>query len=60
MSDEEFEAFMKKAQAYYSGETADETSADDSADETANENIAEDSGDDEDEFPSLEVHSGDD
>ena len=35
MSDEEFEAFMKKAQAYYSG-------------------------DDEDEFPSLEVHSGDD
>jgi len=39
MSDEEFEAFMKKAQAYYSGE---------------------DSGDDEDEFPSLEVHSGDD
>ena len=60
MSDEEFEAFMKKAQAYYSGETADETSVDDSADETANENIAEDSGDDEDEFPSLEVHSGDD
>ena len=55
MSDEEFEAFMKKAQAYYSGKAADE-----SADDAANENIAEDSGDDEDEFPSLEVHSGDD
>ena len=55
MSDEEFEAFMKKAQAYYSGKAADE-----SADDAGNENIAEDSGDDEDEFPSLEVHSGDD
>ena len=55
MSDEEFEAFMKKAQAYYSGKAADE-----SADDATNENIAEDSGDDEDEFPSLEVHSGDD
>ena len=55
MSDEEFEAFMKKAQAYYSGKAADE-----SADDAANENIAEDSDDDEDEFPSLEVHSGDD
>ena len=56
MSDEEFEAFMKKAQAYYSGNAADETAADDFEDE----NIAEDSSDDEDEFPSLEVHSGDD
>ena len=61
MSDEEFEAFMKKAQAYYSGNAADETSADESAaDDFEDENIAEDSGDDEDEFPSLEVHSGDD
>ena len=52
MSDEEFEAFMKKAQAFYSGEKAEEDST--------KENIAEDPGDDEDEFPSLEVHSGDD
>jgi hypothetical protein len=50
MSDEEFEAFMKKAQAFYSGQAEENSS---------NENIAEDSGDD-DEFPSLEVHSGDD
>jgi chromatin segregation and condensation protein Rec8/ScpA/Scc1 (kleisin family) len=50
MSDEEFEAFMKKAQAFYSGQAVENSS---------NENIAEDSGDD-DEFPSLEVHSGDD
>ena len=51
MSDEEFEAFMKKAQAFY----------DTQAEETpSNENIAEESGDDDDEFPSLEVHSGDD
>ena len=60
MSDEDFEAFMKKAQAYYSGNAADETAADETADNFENENIAEDSGDDEDEFPSLEVHSGDD
>ena len=52
MSDEEFEAFMKKAQAFYSGEKAEEDST--------KENIAEDPGDDEDESPSLEVHSGDD
>lgn len=51
MSDEEFEAFMKKAQAFYSGQ-AEETSS--------NDIIAEESGDDDDDFPSLEVHSGDD
>ena len=51
MSDEEFEAFMKKAQAFYSGQAEEITS---------NENIAEDSNDDDDDFPSLEVHSGDD
>lgn len=51
MSDEEFEAFMKKAQAFYDTQT-EET--------TPNENIDEDSDDDDDEFPSLEVHSGDD
>ena len=53
MSDEEFEAFMKKAQAYYSGNAADETSADESADDFEDENIAEDSGDDEDEGPTV-------
>ena len=46
MSDEEFEAFMKKAQAFYNTQ-AEET--------TSSENIAEDS--DDDDFPSLEVHS---
>lgn len=51
MSDEEFEAFMKKAQAFYDTQ-AEET--------TSNENIAEESDDDDDDFPSLEVHSGDD
>ena len=51
MSDEEFEAFMKKAQAFYDTQ-AEET--------TSNENIAEDSDDDDDDFPSLEVHSSDD
>lgn len=49
MSDEEFEAFMKKAQAFYDTQ-AEET--------TSNESTAEDS--DDDDFPSLEVHSGDD
>ena len=44
MSDEEFEAFMKKAQAYYSGN---------SSEESANKNIAEESGDDEDEGPTV-------
>ena len=51
MSDEEFEAFMKKAQAFYSGEAEEDSSI---------EHSAEESGDDDDEFPSLEVHSGDD
>jgi hypothetical protein len=51
MSDEEFEAFMKKAQAFYDTQ-AEET--------TSSENIDEDSDDDDDDFPSLEVHSGDD
>lgn len=49
MSDEEFEAFMKKAQAFY----------DTQAEEThSNEDIAGESGDDDDDFPSIEVHSG--
>ena len=49
MSDEEFEAFMKKAQAFYSGQAEENSS---------NENIAEESGDDDDDLPSIEVHSG--
>ncbi|WP_294958175.1 segregation/condensation protein A [uncultured Fibrobacter sp.] len=49
MSDEEFEAFMKKAQAYYSEDAANKTAAE----ESANENIAEESGDDEDEGPTV-------
>ena len=43
MTDEEFEAFMKKAQAFY--------------DSQASENS--DNSDDDDDFPSIEVHSGD-
>ena len=43
MSDEEFEAFMKKAQAFY--------------DTQANEDS--DNSDDDDDFPNIEVHSGD-
>ena len=42
MTDEEFEAFMKKAQAFY--------------DSQANENS---DSDDDDEFPNIEIHSGD-
>ena len=42
MTDEEFEAFMKKAQAFY--------------DTQANENS---DSDDDDEFPNIEIHSGD-
>ena len=49
MSDEEFEAFMKKAQAYYSEDAANKTAAE----ESANDNIAEESGDDEDEGPTV-------
>lgn len=43
MTDEEFEAFMKKAQAFY--------------DSQASENS--DNSDDDDDFPSIEVHSND-
>ena len=43
MTDEEFEAFMKKAQAFY--------------DTQASENS--DNSDDDDDFPSIEVHTGD-
>lgn len=50
MSDEEFEAFMKKAQAFY----------DTQASESEVSQAEDDSADDDDDFPSLEVHSGDD
>ena len=50
MSDEEFEAFMKKAQAFY----------DTQASESEVSQAEDDSTDDDDDFPSLEVHSGDD
>ena len=46
MTDEEFEAFMKKAQAFY------DTQASENSDDS-------DNSDDDDEFPSIEVHSGD-
>ena len=52
MSDEEFEAFMKKAQAFYDTQAKDSENSDAPAESS-------DSPDD-DEFPSLEVHSGDD
>ena len=50
MSDEEFEAFMKKAQAFY----------DTQASESEVSQAEDDSADDDEDFPSLEVHSGDD
>lgn len=45
MTDEEFEAFMKKAQAFY--------------DTQASENSDNSDDSDDDEFPNIEVHSGD-
>ncbi len=50
MSDEEFEAFMKKAQAFY----------DTQASESEVSQAEDDSADDDEDFPSLEVHSGND
>ena len=52
MSDEEFEAFMKKAQAFYDTQANASDSDGSPAEDAAPE--------DDDEFPSLEVHSGDD
>ena len=46
MTDEEFEAFMKKAQAFYDSQASE--NSDDS-----------DSSDDDDDFPSIEVHTND-
>lgn len=51
MTDEEFEAFMKKAQAFY------DTQANESSEETDDSSSSDDS--DDDDFPSIEVHSGD-
>lgn len=52
MSDEEFEAFMKKAQAFYDTQANASDSEDSPAEEASPE--------DDDEFPSLEVHSSND
>jgi chromatin segregation and condensation protein Rec8/ScpA/Scc1 (kleisin family) len=52
MSDEEFEAFMKKAQAFYDTQAKASDNEDTPAEDASPE--------DDDEFPSLEVHSGDD
>ena len=51
MTDEEFEAFMKKAQAFY------DTQASENSEETDDSSSSDDS--DDDDFPSIEVHSGD-
>ena len=52
MSDEEFEAFMKKAQAFYDTQAKSSDNEDSPAEDAAPE--------DDDEFPSLEVHSSND
>ena len=49
MTDEEFEAFMKKAQAFY------DTQANESSEETDDSSSSDDS--DDDDFPSIEVHT---
>ena len=49
MSDEEFEAFMKKAQAFYDTQAKSSDNEDSPAEDATPE--------DDDEFPSLEVHS---
>lgn len=53
MSDEEFEAFMKKAQAFYDTQANDNGIASDSS------SPRNDVNDDDDEFPSIEVHTND-
>ena len=52
MSDEEFEAFMKKAQAFYDTQAKSSDKEDSPAEDATPE--------DDDEFPSLEVHSSND
>lgn len=52
MSDEEFEAFMKKAQAFYDTQAKSSDNEDTPAEDAAPE--------DDDDFPSLEVHSSND
>ena len=51
MSDEEFEAFMKKAQAFYDSQASENG--------IASPEARNDADDDDDDFPSIEVHSGD-
>jgi hypothetical protein len=61
MSDEEFEAFMKKAQAFYDTQASENGIASSPTaprnDETDDSSSSDDS--DDDDFPSIEVHSGD-
>lgn len=54
MTDEEFEAFMKKAQAFYDSQANEKGIA---SSPTAPRN--DETGDDDDDFPNIEVHSGD-
>ncbi len=54
MTDEEFEAFMKKAQAFYDTQASENGIA---SSPTAPRN--DETGDDDDDFPNIEVHSGD-
>lgn len=53
MTDEEFEAFMKKAQAFYDSQANEKGIASDSS------SPRNDVNDDDDEFPSIEVHTND-
>ena len=61
MTDEEFEAFMKKAQAFYDTQASENGIASSPTaprnDETDDSSSSDDS--DDDDFPSIEVHSGD-
>jgi hypothetical protein len=54
MTDEEFEAFMKKAQAFYDSQASENGIA---SSPTAPRN--DETGDDDDDFPNIEVHSSD-
>ena len=54
MTDEEFEAFMKKAQAFYDSQANEKGIA---SSPTAPRN--DETGDDDDDFPNIEVHSSD-
>ena len=61
MSDEEFEAFMKKAQAFYDAQANENgiASATLRSRQALSTTPRNDEEDDDDDFPSIEVHSGD-